>query len=336
MNEYRPKFISKNQLKVFDIDPFKLRGKNFFKTTFQYRKFIFNKEKYRIKSKKNFFCNLCGFKKGKLFLSWKKKYQLIKCKKCEAVSPNISFKDEKKFIKAIYKNKDYIKKTFRYLYKNYSYRKKKFGSERYEYCLKRLKLGKKAKVLDLGCGMAYFVNYLNSKKIYAKGLEPNEAVADFCKTNLKLNVSSNNLLDEKNSEYDLITLFDVLEHLKNPAYYLKIINKKLKKNGYCVMYTPNIHSFAYALMGSNMQGILPFEHICFFNDKSTKYLAKKSNFKIHSIDTYGLDIMDYMLFKEFDDNKKYALTFKQMTELLQSILDKNRLSNHMRITFQKK
>ena len=70
---------------------------------------------------------------------------------------------------------------------------------------------------------------------------------------------------------------------------------KLKKNKFCVIYTPNIHSLSYALMGSEQNTMLPFEHVCFFNKKSLEYLAKKTKFKIHSIETFGFDIMDYFL-----------------------------------------
>lgn len=336
MNEFYNKFINQNELKIFNINPYSLRGENFFKTIFEYRKKIFSREKKRIKKKKEFFCNLCKSKKGNIFLTWKKNYQLILCQRCEAVSPNISFQDEKKFIKSVYDDKDYLKKTFRYIFKNYNYRKKMFGSERYEYCVKRLKLKKNSRVLDVGCGMAYFVNYLKSKKVYCKGLEPTKAIAEFCKSKLKLNVSSNSIDEEKNNSYDLITMFDVVEHLKDPVKYLKVINKKLKKNSYCVMYTPNIHSFAYALMGSNQNGILPFEHLCFFNKKSLEYLSKKTNFKVDKVETFGWDIMDYITFNEFKNKKKFYKYFGDFAKLLQPVLDKSGLSNHMRITFKKK
>ena len=91
MNEYYPNFIDKNKLRIFNIDPHKLRGKKFFEEIFNYRKKIYKAQKIRIKTKKSFKCNLCGSKKGKTFLTWKQKYELISCSKCNAVSPNINF-----------------------------------------------------------------------------------------------------------------------------------------------------------------------------------------------------------------------------------------------------
>ena len=72
-------FIKKNNLTLFDINPHSLRGKNFFKSIFQYREKIFKIQKKRIKKKSDFICNLCGGNKAKEFLEWKVKYKLFQC-----------------------------------------------------------------------------------------------------------------------------------------------------------------------------------------------------------------------------------------------------------------
>lgn len=336
MNEYHSQFKKLNKLKTFNIDAYSLRGKFFFKNISNYRKKIYKREKKRIKRKKDFVCNLCGSKnRFSIFLTWKKTYHLIECKKCNAVSPNIAHENEKEFIDSVYNNPNYTKKAFTDIFQNYNYRKKVFGSERYNYCFQRLNLNKNSKVLDLGCGFGYFLSYLKSKKINCKGIEPQENIASFCRKVLKIDVISNKIEEEKNNQFSLITLFDVLEHLKNPIQYFKTINEKLKIGGYCVMYTPNIRSLAYALMGSEQNTMLPFEHLCFYDEKSIIYLSKKCNFEICTIETYGFDVMDYFLFREYKDDTDYIDKFKEFTKLTQSVLDKHGLGNHFRITLKK-
>ena len=332
---YYTDFIKKNNLKIFDINPHLLRGKFFFKSIFKYRDKLYVTQKKRIKKPKYFICNLCSSKKGIKFLDWKKKYELYQCLNCSAVSPNINHIDEDEFIDSVYNTNLYDKKAFFEIYKNYKYRKKNFGAERYDYTVKRLKLNQKSKVLDLGCGLAYFLSFLKDKKINYKGLEPARNLSFFCRKYLKLNVHSTKLDDEKDNTYNLITLFDVLEHLKDPISYFKIINKKLKKNTYCVCYTPNIHSLGYALMGSDQNTLLPFEHLCFYDKKSIKHLAKRSGFEVVSIETYGLDITDYLLLKENKDKIQYTVKLKEFISLTQSVIDSSNLSNHFRITFKK-
>ena len=62
-------------------------------------------------------------------------------------------------------------------------------------------------------------------------------------------------------------MFDVLEHLTNPIQDLIKIRSKLKKNGIIVIYTPNINSLAFELMGPRQNQVYPFMHTLFFNDK---------------------------------------------------------------------
>ena len=335
MKNLKYNFIKNHNLKLFNISANKLRGNHFFKNIFQYRKKIFLNQKKRIKKLIDYNCNLCGKKKGNVFLSWKKLYLLIWCKNCGAVSPNIKLENENEFIDSVYNNKIYTEKSFEGIYKNYKYRENTFGLERYNYTIKRLGLKNNCKVLDLGCGFGYYLKFLKKKKINAKGIEPALNIAKFCKEKLKLNVDHTPLTLENDNQYNLITLFDVIEHLKNPVDWFKIINKKIKKNGFCVAYTPNIHSLAYALMESDQNTLLPFEHLCFFNHKSFNYLAKKTGFKIHTIETFGWDVMDYLMLKEYKDKIKYTEKLRNMTNLIQSVLDKTQLSNHFRVTFKK-
>ena len=335
MNNFKNFFIKNNHLRIFNISAHQLRGKSFFDSIFKYRKKIFFLQKKRIKKLNQYQCSLCNHSYGKIFLSWKKIYILIQCNNCGAVSPNINHTNEDEFINSVYNNEIYTNKAFEAIYKNYQYREKTFGLERYNYTIKRLKLKSNCKVLDLGCGFGYYLKFLKKKNIQCKGLEPATNISNFCKKNLKLNVVSSTLYLEKNNEYDLITLFDVIEHLKNPLEYFRIINAKMKKNGFCVIYTPNIHSLGYALMGSEQNTLLPFEHLCFFNKQSFSYLAKNSGFSIHTIENYGFDIMDYLMLKEYKDKVNYTEKLKEMTTIVQAIIDQKQLSNHFRVTLKK-
>ena len=135
--------------------------------------------------------------------------------------------------------------------------------------------------------------------------------------------------------YDVITLFDVLEHLDNPKQVFDIINKKLKVGGICVAYTPNIYSVAYELMGSKQNTLLPFEHLCFFSEEAFEYLAKNTSFSVERVETFGLDVLDYFLLKEFEYSDTYIKKFHDLINLTQAIFDKYQLSNHFRVVFRK-
>ena len=87
-------------------------------------------------------------------------------------------------------------------------------------------------------------------------------------------------------------------------------------------------------MGKYQNHTYPFEHLNFFSEKSMEFIKKKFKLKIERIEYFGLDLTDYLLFKEYLDNKKYVEKLNKFINYMQSILDKNRLSNSMRVIFK--
>lgn len=51
---------------------------------------------------------------------------------------------------------------------------------------------------------------------------------------------------------------------------------------------------------------------------------------------FGLDIMDYLLMKEYEDSINYIDNIKEMMNLFWSVLDKHKIGNHFGVTFHKK
>lgn len=328
------KFLNE-YFKIFHIDAYLLRGEKFYNSIVSFREKILPLQKHRVLKPENFICTLCKNHSGKLFLEWVEGYQLFECNFCNAISPNISVDDEVKHIESVYGTDDYYEKIVREIHKQYQYRKNTFGKDRYTYIVERLNLNpRKVKILDVGCGAGYFLSVLKDMGISHKGLEVAPHLIRYCKE-LGLNVDANSIHEEPDEEYDVISLFDVLEHLADPIAIFKIINKKIKPGGFCIIFTPNIHSVGYELMGAKQNTLVPFEHLCFFNRNSFKYLCAQTSFLIHSLETFGLDITDYLLLKEYEDNFPYTKKLKEMVGLIQGIIDKNGLSNHFRLTLKK-
>ncbi len=317
---------------IFNIDPSKLRSKEFFKNMLEYRKKVFRQFRHTIKKTDNFKCPLCISAGGKKFLSYEN-YKLFECTTCGLVSPNIDM--SKLGGHEVYDAPAYIKDTTREILDTYAYRKERYAPERLKYILKKTKLPKlKIKLLDIGCGPGYFISHLKDKTIKYKGLELANFLVDICKQK-GLNVENADLKNEPAKAYNVITLFDVLEHLADPLKFFKILNSKLARGGYVLAYTPHIHSVAFYLMGGLQNTLAPFQHLAFYDPGSLDYLAKRTGFKVHSIDYYGLDIMDYFHMKEYQEPAGYHQKLKDFIPIMQTIIDKQKLSNHIRIFFRK-
>jgi len=315
-------------------DMYMLRGDDFYKNMLSGNNEKYSKYKSKIKNIDDYKCLLCGGNQGESILTWKEGYQLISCYNCSSVTANIDFSLEEEYVSELYNEAQFeiVKKS---MLSTYQYRKKTFGKERYEYCIKRLELDEeKISVLDIGCGVGYFLSVLKEKNIHSMGLEVDPYQVNFCKNN-GLNVTDSDINNFDDKQFDLIVMFDVLEHLVNPIEFFQSLNSKLKNGGRIVAYTPFIHSFGFELMNEKHNLLYPFQHVCFYNEESLDYLSSSTELKVESIDYYGLDISDYLLYKEYEDNYPYMKKLNDLACLMQLILDKAEISNHMRVTFYK-
>lgn len=96
------------------------------------------------------------------------------------------------------------------------------------------KMDENAKVLDVGCGSGYSVNYLSEKGFDATGIDSSEEIINLGKERYKdinIKVMDANNLDFPNNYFDLILFECSLSVMKNPEEILRNCRKLLKKNG---------------------------------------------------------------------------------------------------------
>ncbi len=97
------------------------------------------------------------------------------------------------------------------------------------------------KVLDIGCGIGKFLRRAKDRAAEVVGLELNEQAVNYCKQN-GLTVY-NELIEEhakkKESYYDVVCFFQVLEHINDVRPFLENALKVLKRNGKLVIGVPN-------------------------------------------------------------------------------------------------
>lgn len=99
------------------------------------------------------------------------------------------------------------------------------------------------KSLDIGCFNGFFVKKLLSFGYDAQGVDFNKNAVVYGQEKLGLGSRISTLtIDEmiwQGKHFDVITLFEVLEHLPDPKAFLVDIAKLLKKGGVLILSTPN-------------------------------------------------------------------------------------------------
>ena len=101
-------------------------------------------------------------------------------------------------------------------------------------------LSRVGRVLDVGCGSGLFLLAMSELGWECQGVEPNHAAAEFAAKAYQLQVQKGDIFTKKPSqEYDLITLWDVLEHTHSPKQVLLYAEKLLRPGGILAASVPN-------------------------------------------------------------------------------------------------
>lgn len=139
-------------------------------------------------------------------------------------------------------------------------------------------------ILDIGCGRGYTVYYL--KKIFgvptAEGTQVSKNAIDFAREKLHLNIYEGCLsnINFDNKKYDLISIYHVLEHVKDPKLYIDIISNLLKNDAKLIIEVPNYQSWTSKVSGDYWLGLDLENHTHFFTYQSLATLLEKNNLKI--------------------------------------------------------
>jgi SAM-dependent methyltransferase len=101
------------------------------------------------------------------------------------------------------------------------------------------------KALDIGCGRGLLLHKLRERGWDVRGTELSEDAASYARNVLGLPVTTESLQDAQfpDSEFDLIILWHVLEHMHAPRGVLKEVSRILKPGGRLLLATPNFGSW---------------------------------------------------------------------------------------------
>ncbi len=97
-------------------------------------------------------------------------------------------------------------------------------------------------ILEIGCATGHFLDLIKDDVSKCVGLELNKEHAHFAKEHLNLEVYDKSLsdVDFPTQSFDVIFLFQVLEHIPDPISFLKLCRQYLKPTGKIYIEVPNI------------------------------------------------------------------------------------------------
>jgi SAM-dependent methyltransferase len=112
-------------------------------------------------------------------------------------------------------------------------------------------VGSGKNLLDIGCGTGYFLAHMRENGWQVSGVEPGEGARAFAQSEFGLNILPSEALDHfPSGQFDVITLWHVLEHIHDLEGTVKQCRRLLREDGLFVIALPNWKSWDARHYGS--------------------------------------------------------------------------------------
>jgi SAM-dependent methyltransferase len=144
------------------------------------------------------------------------------------------------------------------------------------------------RLLDIGCAYGFFLKEAE-RYFEVAGIELAEAAAEHCRRS-GLNVLSG-VADEASmariGKVDVITLFDVIEHLPHPHETLALCDRYLEPGGIIVITTGDFASPLARLAGTKWRLMTPPQHLWFLTPESMRRISASLGLSLERCDHPG-------------------------------------------------
>lgn len=141
-------------------------------------------------------------------------------------------------------------------------------------------ISKKAKLIDIGTNTGLFVYVARQNGWQADGLEPNKEAVAYAKKNFNLTLISKPFEENTLSKesYDVITMWDVIEHFTDPVHEVKKVHRALKKGGIFAFTTVDPESLVARFRGNSWPWYMEM-HRVLLSQKVAEHYLKQIGFR---------------------------------------------------------
>lgn len=159
------------------------------------------------------------------------------------------------------------------------------------------KSGDGRKFLDVGCAGGASLVAARSLGFDPKGIEPSRWMASFGRREYNVDIRDGILVDGTfpPDSFDILTMWDVLEHVPSPGQILNTIHTVLKPGGLFVMTYPDVGSWLTRLLGNRWPFWLSV-HLLYYTPKTIRKQLTDGGFEVLGIHPYFQTLqLDYVL-----------------------------------------
>jgi len=148
--------------------------------------------------------------------------------------------------------------------------------------IEKYKQGKE--LLDVGCCQGNFISVARLKGWNVLGVEVSKRYSTVAREQFKLPVMTNTIENAGllPDSFDVVTSFDVIEHLPDPLNFLRQCKLLLRKDGILIAETCNYDALHQLVLGKRWQSDAG-QHLYLFTPKTLREIAEKAGLKVIEI-----------------------------------------------------
>ena len=144
-------------------------------------------------------------------------------------------------------------------------------------------------LLDIGSSFGHFLAAA-SPRYDAHGLELNPSAVEWGNREFGVRSTVGSAYDvppQLASGFDIVTMWDVVEHLENPRTALQACRERLRPGGWLFLSTPDAGSLAARITGARWHYQDPVQHINLFSRRNLSRLLRETGFDVRGHTYFG-------------------------------------------------
>ena len=147
------------------------------------------------------------------------------------------------------------------------------------------------RLLDVGCGLGQFVDLANRNGWQDLGFELAGPAVEFARRH-GIAVCEDDFLTAELPEnsYDLVTFFELLEHVPEPAAFLRRAAEVVRPGGLAYLTTPNFDSLERRILGPDWS-VIHREHLSYFTPRTLSAMVLQvGDWEIVDLETRNISV----------------------------------------------
>lgn len=169
-------------------------------------------------------------------------------------------------------------------------------------------------LLDIGCSSGLFLDVAASK-YSPHGIELNKTEVEIARSkgHIVWDQPIEKVSFENNDKFDVITLWDVFEHIKDGKTYLQGLKEKLRDDGVIFLQIPSADALAARVMRDRCNMFDGLEHVNLYSLRTITTLATNAGYKVQGVVSVIDELKPVINYLGYED--PYNGSFSQRSEL---------------------